>query len=84
MVGASLLGKSSHYDENPGFGPGCFAGLSIMHDSNGIQVRLFSPQDSIAELTALLHRAYARLAAMGRAEWPLSSRKTSPAGKQPR
>ncbi|MBO1110866.1 GNAT family N-acetyltransferase [Bordetella petrii] len=36
-----------------------------MHDSNSIQVRLISPQDSIADLTALLHRAYARLAAMG-------------------
>ena len=32
---------------------------------DGIQVRPLSPADSIPELTRLLHRAYARLAAMG-------------------
>lgn len=32
---------------------------------DGIEVRPLSPADSIRELTRLLHRAYARLAAMG-------------------
>lgn len=32
---------------------------------DGIKVRPLSPADSIPELTCLLHRAYARLAAMG-------------------
>ena len=32
---------------------------------DGIEVRPLSPVDSIPELTRLLHRAYARLAAMG-------------------
>ena len=32
---------------------------------DGIEVRLMFPTDSIPELTCLLHRAYARLAAMG-------------------
>jgi GNAT superfamily N-acetyltransferase len=33
--------------------------------SNTLEIRRLSPSDSLSELTALLHRAYARLAALG-------------------
>ena len=36
-----------------------------MQDPLTIEVRRIAPQDSLADLTALLHKAYARLAAMG-------------------
>ena len=36
-----------------------------MRVSSSIDIRPIAPHDSIPELTALLHRAYARLAAMG-------------------